>query len=69
MTINYAAPLVNYVLIAIEIRSELPLREAWRLTMIEWQLVQVHVYSSHHLQQFIHWAQQPVLKACLEAKG
>ena len=34
-------PLVNYVLIAIEIRSELPLREAWRLTMIEWALVQV----------------------------
>ena len=29
-------PLVNYVLITIEIRSELPLREAWRLTMIEW---------------------------------
>ena len=28
-------PLVNYVLIAIEIRSELLLREAWRLTMIE----------------------------------
>ena len=32
-------PLVNYVLIAIEIRSELPLREPWRLTMIEWQLL------------------------------
>ena len=62
-------PLVNYVLIAIEIRSELQLREAWRLTMIEWQLTQVHVYSSHHFQQFIHWAQQPVLKACLEGKG
>ena len=40
-------PLVNYVLITIEIRSELPLREAWRLTMIEWALVQVHVYSTH----------------------
>ena len=30
-------PLVNYALITIEIRSELPLCEAWRLTMIEWQ--------------------------------
>ena len=28
--------LVNYALITIKIRSELPLREAWRLTMIEW---------------------------------
>ena len=37
--------------------------------MIEWQLLQVHVYSSHHLQQFIHWAHQPVLKACYEGKG
>ena len=37
--------------------------------MIEWPLLQVHVYSSYHFQQFIHWAQQPVLKACLEGKG
>ena len=29
-------PLVDYVLIAIEIRSELLLREAWRPTMIKW---------------------------------
>ena len=28
-------PLVNYALITIEIRSELPLCEAWRLTMID----------------------------------
>ena len=45
-------PLVNYVLIAIEIRSELPLREAWRLTMIEWPLLLLDVYSTHHFQQF-----------------
>ena len=62
-------PLLNYTLITIEIRSELPLREPWRLTMIEWPLLQVHVYSSYHFQQFIHWAQQPVLKASLEGKG
>ena len=38
-------PLVNHVMITIEIRSELPLREAWRLTMIEWPLVLLDVYS------------------------
>ena len=62
-------PLVNYVLITIEIRSELPLREAWRLTMIEWPLVLLDVYSTHHFQQFMCGAQQPVLKACYEGKG
>ena len=41
-------PLVNYVLITIEIRSELPLREAWRLTMIEWPLLLLDVYSSFY---------------------
>ena len=50
-------PLVNYVLITIEIRSELPLRAPWRLTMIEWPLLLLDVYSTHHFQQFMCGAQ------------
>ena len=57
-------PLVNYVLITIEIRSELPLREAWRLTMIEWPLVLLDVYSRLLIISNNSWGSFIPVKVC-----